>query len=144
MTTLLVSGPRDWEAREDVWYALEAFQAAYGLHEVVHGGARGADAAASAFLAERPEVEETVFPADWDRYGKAAGPRRNQAMVEYVVGQVVEHGVSNVFAMVFHPEPDLWTPGTSDTYRRLRAAAEVTPVLVTHVTRSSIYEEALP
>lgn len=30
-----------------------------------------------------PDLHITAFPADWDAYGKAAGPIRNQHMVDY-------------------------------------------------------------
>ena len=51
--------------------------------EIVSGGARGVDS-----LAERLANEENflikVFPADWNKYGKSAGPLRNKQMVEYI------------------------------------------------------------
>lgn len=51
--------------------------------EIVSGGARGVDS-----LAERLANEEgfilKVFPADWNKYGKSAGPIRNRQMVEYI------------------------------------------------------------
>lgn len=51
--------------------------------EIVSGGARGVDS-----LAERLANEENfllkVFPADWNKYGKSAGPIRNRQMVEYI------------------------------------------------------------
>lgn len=51
--------------------------------EIVSGGARGVDS-----LAERLANEETflkkIFPADWNKYGKSAGPIRNRQMVEYI------------------------------------------------------------
>lgn len=52
------------------------------LTEIVSGGARGADS-----LAEQLAVEwnlwKKVFPAEWDKYGKSAGYRRNELIVEY-------------------------------------------------------------
>ena len=51
--------------------------------EIVSGGARGVDS-----LAERLANEENfllkIFPADWNKYGKSAGPIRNRQMVEYI------------------------------------------------------------
>ena len=51
--------------------------------EIVSGGARGVDS-----LAEKLANEEgfilKVFPADWNQYGKSAGPIRNRQMVEYI------------------------------------------------------------
>ena len=57
------------------------------LHEtggellVIHGGARGADSLAWAF-AQDHGLPRSVFLADWGRYGKRAGPLRNQRMLD--------------------------------------------------------------
>lgn len=48
---------------------------------VVSGGARGVDATAEETACE-VGLEVTVFLADWDRYGKSAGYRRNKLIVE--------------------------------------------------------------
>lgn len=47
---------------------------------IVHGGARGADAVADACARESGWRVE-VFKADWEKFGHAAGPRRNTAML---------------------------------------------------------------
>lgn len=47
---------------------------------VVSGGARGVDSIAEA-AAKRRGLETCIFPADWTRYGKAAGIRRNVDIV---------------------------------------------------------------
>ena len=44
--------------------------------EIVSGGARGADTLA-ARVASEMGVPCTVVPADWGRFGRSAGPRRN-------------------------------------------------------------------
>lgn len=46
----------------------------------VHGGAAGADSLVSALAAEL-DVTENIYAADWDKHGRAAGPIRNQDMV---------------------------------------------------------------
>lgn len=43
---------------------------------IVSGGARGADNLAQRF-ALKHDVEMRVFPAEWDKHGKGAGPKRN-------------------------------------------------------------------
>lgn len=48
---------------------------------IVHGGAPGADSLAGA-IARAAGVREWVFPADWAKHGKAAGPIRNQQMLD--------------------------------------------------------------
>lgn len=46
---------------------------------IVSGGAKGADSLAERYAKERG-LELKVFPADWDKYGKSAGYRRNEQM----------------------------------------------------------------
>jgi predicted Rossmann fold nucleotide-binding protein DprA/Smf involved in DNA uptake len=47
---------------------------------VISGGARGVDTAAEMRARERG-LEVMSFPADWDKYGKSAGYRRNKDIV---------------------------------------------------------------
>lgn len=47
----------------------------------MHGGARGADYIAGVF-AKRMHFHVEVYEADWENFGKAAGPKRNQEMVD--------------------------------------------------------------
>lgn len=50
---------------------------------VVHGGCpTGADALAAHWATGHDNVRTEVFPADWDTYGRRAGPIRNQAMID--------------------------------------------------------------
>ena len=48
---------------------------------VIHGGAKGADSLGGLW-AQANGFEVQVFPADWDTYGKKAGPIRNQEMLK--------------------------------------------------------------
>ena len=48
---------------------------------VVSGGASGADALGERYARERGLAVES-HPADWARYGRSAGPRRNAEMAE--------------------------------------------------------------
>lgn len=50
--------------------------------EVVSGTAKGADQMGE-FWAEEHGVLVTTFPADWDRFGRSAGYRRNEDMAKY-------------------------------------------------------------
>ena len=50
--------------------------------EVVSGGARGADALGERYAKERSH-SCTIFPADWDKYGRGAGYIRNKQMAQY-------------------------------------------------------------
>lgn len=52
------------------------------ITEVVSGGARGADCAGEQYGIDS-QIPIKVFPADWDKQGKAAGYIRNTEMADY-------------------------------------------------------------
>lgn len=56
--------------------------------EIVSGGARGADRLGEQ-LAEAYNLKLTVMNADWDKYGKGAGYRRNAEMAKYADACIV-------------------------------------------------------
>jgi hypothetical protein len=51
------------------------------ITEVLHGGARGADQLGFRW-AVRHHVRSRCFAADWERFGKTAGVRRNHQMAQ--------------------------------------------------------------
>ena len=59
---------------------------------IVEGGAKGVDTMARQW-AEENGVSYMEFKADWKRYGKAAGPKRNDQMTEFIA----EHGGRAVY-----------------------------------------------
>lgn len=85
---VLVCGGRTWGYTPESDYQkkdIEMFQAAIEFMETVFspslfisGGAKGAD--------EIPKFQASIpwamFPADWKTHGKAAGPIRNQQMLD--------------------------------------------------------------
>ncbi|MEV0363964.1 SLOG family protein [Nocardia fusca] len=75
---ILVTGSRSWTDSATIRDALAAYK---GMRAVlVHGDSRGADRiAASIWQSWGGKVE--THRADWDQYGKKAGPLRNQQMV---------------------------------------------------------------
>jgi hypothetical protein len=48
---------------------------------LLHGDSMGADTLADRWARKRG-IAVWLFPADWERYGRAAGPIRNEAMIE--------------------------------------------------------------
>jgi hypothetical protein len=66
-----------------VHYVIEAVkESGFKITEEVCGMARGIDWCGKIW-AEANEIPVKKFPANWKRYGKAAGPIRNKEMMEY-------------------------------------------------------------
>jgi hypothetical protein len=80
---LLVTGSRTWHDLPAIERALAAILARHPEGVLlVHGACpRGADAIAAAYAARTPGYQAEAHPADWRRYGRAAGYRRNAEMI---------------------------------------------------------------
>jgi hypothetical protein len=80
---LLVTGSRTWDDPRTVEQALAVILARHPEGVVlVHGACpRGADTIAAAYAARTPGYQIEAHPADWHRYGRAAGHRRNAEMI---------------------------------------------------------------
>lgn len=79
---VLVCGGRnfkDWQLAKDY---LDRLHAEVGITCVIHGGARGADEIAEWWAGTWAGIESVEFPAAWHKHGKAAGPKRNQQMID--------------------------------------------------------------
>ena len=77
----LVCGGRDFNERDRVYRALDGARKRLGLNHVIQGGARGADLLAKQW-AETRGIPCDEYRAEWGRHGRAAGPLRNQTMIE--------------------------------------------------------------
>lgn len=82
MIRLIIAGPRDYTDKDKVFREIDLFRKKYGINEIVSGGATGVDTLAEEY-ANLHQIPFQLFPADWEKYGKAAGPIRNQQMAEY-------------------------------------------------------------
>lgn len=76
----LVCGGRDYTNKAHVCSVLSAIHAKRGISILIHGAAPGADTLAGEWAMERG-IHAASVPALWDRYGPAAGPKRNEAML---------------------------------------------------------------
>ncbi len=74
---LLICGSRRWKDERAIGKAILQLKPKV----VIHGGARGADFMAGR-NAERLEIPVEVYLADWDLHHEAAGPIRNQRMLQ--------------------------------------------------------------
>lgn len=95
---------------------------------IITGGAKGTDRMADAW-GKRNGCQLAVYPAQWSRYGAAAGPMRNQEMLDVCHPDLVlAFRVSGI------------SRGTDDMVRRARKAGVLTmqctlmPTAVAHVS----------
>jgi len=107
---VMVTGSRHWTDASVIKETLVSIQGERPARAMtlVHGAAPGADTIA-AHLADHLGWTVESFPAEWDRYGRRAGPVRNQLMVD--------HGADT--CAVF-PLPE--SRGTWDCVRRVKKA----------------------
>ncbi len=79
---VLVCGGRDYHDRNAVERALWKLDSERGpIRAVLHGGASGADAEGMLW-AVGAGIAAFAYPADWQKHGRAAGPMRNQQMID--------------------------------------------------------------
>jgi len=77
---VIIAGSRSITDQATVDAAVEA--SGFLITEVVSGTARGVDRLGEAWAQAR-SIPIVRFPADWDKYARAAGPIRNRQMAEY-------------------------------------------------------------
>lgn len=77
---VIVAGSRSIVNYELVKECIE--KSRFSITELVSGMAAGVDSLAARWATENG-VELKKFPADWNRFGKSAGYRRNQDMAEH-------------------------------------------------------------
>lgn len=78
---VLVCGSRTWYNKKSIRSVLFALLINKKIDVLIEGEAKGADTLAKD-LAEELGISILKFPADWNKFGKAAGPIRNKRMLE--------------------------------------------------------------
>jgi len=110
---ILICGSRDWNDFTTIKTYLEEVKNTNNLLQkpitIIHGGCKGADSIAG-YLATQLGFQVRVFKADWNKYGKAAGPIRNK--------QMLDEGQPNV-VVAFHDALEN-SKGTLDMVSRAR------------------------
>ena len=99
---ILVCGGRDYANVQHVFETLDEVNPSV----VLHGAARSADRLAGRWAMERG-VSCRPYPADWNRYGKSAGFRRNEEMLDKE-----------------HPDLVIAFPGGNGTAHMIRTARQ--------------------
>jgi hypothetical protein len=96
------------------------------VHLLLHGGARGADAAIGR-AAQQLGWSAAVMPAQWERHGRAAGPIRNRELLQQAIAKAVAHtspgSLASVLVVAFPGGP-----GTASLVREARRMAPRSPV----------------
>jgi len=105
---VLVCGDRHWSDRELIKLPLTWLPKG---STIIHGNAWGADKTAGN-VAHELGLEVKSYPAEWKRYGKAAGPIRNK--------QMLKEGRPNL-VLAFHADLSK-SKGTANTIAQAREA----------------------
>ena len=96
------------------------------VHLLLHGGARGADAAIGR-AAQQLGWSALVMPAQWQLHGRAAGPIRNRELLEQAIAKAEAHtspgSLSSVLVVAFPGGA-----GTASLMREARRMASRSPV----------------
>lgn len=108
---LLITGDRYWSDDRIIRAVLEPLYAEHPDMVVIQGGANGADTIAGD-VAEWLGIKVLEFRADWNKYGRGAGPIRNQQMIDEGKPTAV---------MAFHKNLQA-SRGTLDMVKRARKA----------------------
>lgn len=85
---VLVCGGRTYSDRARVYGVLNKINEETPIDMIIHGGAPGADSLAGDWAAFKM-IDCLRVPAMWHVHGNAAGPRRNQRMLDIYGPQLV-------------------------------------------------------
>ena len=81
---VVIAGCRDYNNYKEAKLYIDAYLCDIRKNNeiiIVSGGCSGADAIGERYAKEKGFKIER-YPADWEKYGRSAGPRRNKQMVE--------------------------------------------------------------
>lgn len=110
---LLVAGGRDYDDAATLDTVLNRIHRERCIGVLIHGAYRGADSLADRWGMMTPGIVLMRFPADWAALGGAAGPERNQRMIDAGRPQAV---------VAFPRKNGQLGDGTADLIRRALAA----------------------
>ena len=79
--TVLICGGRDFSDYNFFCEVMDRFRQGKIIGTIVRGNAQGTDKMAKRY-ARLNHITQIRYPAEWRLYGKAAGPKRNQQMLD--------------------------------------------------------------
>jgi len=94
----IIAGGRDYKFTPSDIQTLNKLLITQHITEVVSGAARGADTCGEEWAAKHG-LPVKQFPANWDKYGKSAGFKRNKQMAEYADAAVLFPGGAGTDSM---------------------------------------------
>ena len=97
---VIIAGSRNTElTSKEIYQELDKIYSKIDITKVLSGGARGIDTYGEAWaILNKIFVER--YTADWNKYGKAAGPIRNRKMAENADALIVFPGGSGTRSMI--------------------------------------------
>ena len=108
---ILVCGDRNWTNIDLIRKVLTLYEGIPGQDTLIHGNCSGADKLAG-LIGSNMGFRVRKYSAQWNRYGKAAGPIRNQRMLDEGKPDIV---------IGFHDNIEQ-SKGTKDMLNRARKA----------------------
>lgn len=108
---VIIAGSRDIHRYDILLEMVE--ECGWNITTVVSGGAKGVDALGERY-AEEHDIKLVVYPADWEKHGRAAGPIRNKKMAENADALIAiwdgkSRGTSNMIETAAkHGLPNIW------------------------------------
>lgn len=111
MINVLVTDSRNWKNRFSIIVEFGLLMKRFDTDDItiIHGDCKGADRIAD-LVASRMWLKTKPYSAKWAKYGRSAGPKRNQQMVD-------ENEID--YALVFHENLNE-SKGTRDMVKRLQ------------------------
>ncbi len=85
---VIIAGSRHMPIDQQYLISKAIKKSGFKISEVVCGMAKGADTW-GLWWALHHDIPVKRFPADWDTYGKAAGPIRNKQMADYADAAII-------------------------------------------------------
>lgn len=125
---IIVCGGRDYKDLQTLYTVLDQVHAENPVTCLVNGGYRGADKLSSRW-AEQRNIPFVEVHANWEKYGREAGPKRNTKMLN-------QH--PDTVAVIAFPGGD----GTADMVRK--AIAGNKPVVSVRMVKKEVKIELTP
>lgn len=107
MKTVIITGSREYRNARIITKVMRALYTELGNYKFRHGKAKGADTLGAFIYTNVLGLKDiNEYPAQWDVYGKAAGPIRNRLMLDT---EIENEGNSSIIVIAFPLENSIGT-----------------------------------